>query len=29
MIGFYKVVRDFDGSKINLFKCFVEICIIR
>ena len=25
MIGLYKAVRDFDGSKTNSFKCFAEI----
>ena len=29
MIGLYKAVRDFDGSKTNSFKCFAEICITR
>ena len=29
MIGLYKAVRDFDGSKSNSFKCFAEICITR
>ena len=28
MIGLYKAVRDFDGTKTNSFKCFAEICII-
>lgn len=29
MIGLYKAIRDFDGSKTNSFKCFAEICITR
>ena len=29
MIGLYKAVRDFDGTKTNSFKCFAEICITR
>ena len=29
MIGLYKAVWDFDGSKTNSFKCFAEICITR
>ena len=29
MIGLYKAVRDFDGSKTNSFKCFAEIFIKR
>ena len=29
MIGLYKAVRDFYGSKTNSFKCFAEICITR
>ena len=29
MIGLYKAIRNFDGSKTNSFKCFAEICITR
>jgi len=29
MIGLYKAVRDFDGSKTSSFRCFAEICITR
>ena len=29
MIGLYKAVRDFDGTKTNSVKCFAEICITR
>ena len=29
MIGLYKAVRDFDGTKTNSFKSFAEICITR
>ena len=29
MIGLYKAIRDFDGTKTNSFKCFAEICITR
>ena len=29
MIGLYKAIRDFDGSKTNSFKCFAEICKTR
>ena len=29
MIGLYKAIRDFDGSKTNSFNCFAEICITR
>ena len=29
MIGLYKAIRGFDGSKTNSFKCFAEICITR
>jgi len=29
MIGLYKAVRDFDGTKTNSFRCFAEVCITR
>ena len=29
MIGLYKAIRDFDGTKTNSFKCFAEVCITR
>jgi len=29
MIGLYKAIRDFDGTKTNSFKCFADICITR
>ena len=29
MIGLYKAVRDFDGSKTKSFKCFAEMSITR
>ncbi|MDR0880416.1 MAG: RNA polymerase sporulation sigma factor SigH [Clostridioides sp.] len=29
MIGLYKAIRDFDGTKTNSFKSFADICITR
>lgn len=29
MIGLYKAIRDYDGSKLASFKAFAELCITR
>ncbi|WP_438804718.1 RNA polymerase sporulation sigma factor SigH [Oceanobacillus saliphilus] len=29
MIGLYKAIRDYDGSKLSSFKAFAELCVTR